>query len=417
MSFFLKALLTVCCFYQVHAQEAAPAGEESLEQASSPASVQDAAEQYQEHVSVEQKTQENQIEDDKLSSLTDNGKVAGSENKPPQATAPTWQQIAVPGSTGVVISDGNRIAVEGRGFSIRPPQGWELDLNHPTLSLFMQIPAAPGIKYRRTLQVASLATPRYIDEVSAREFESYLVENFSKASLSISNYRIRNHAMIELADKRPAILFYAELNLDGVELMQAHILASGPDRHYLMSYTDLREHFEDDALSSRYLSEAWDAMVTLEFQGATPVRFAPIRRMVIAAAVIGFLLALMWGVRQWRGRQNFAEYDVADQDHETSRRRNLAGSSVSELDGLALSNLESLAEHKLVRKQQSKPKVSQNSMAALDLESSKHTSTPKTETSWMVSIADAGKSQSPVSRPATSEFSQISRFDDEEKAG
>src|SRR5690606_25029214 len=114
-------------------------------------------------------------------------------------------------------------------------------------SLLMQAPYVKGMKYQRTIQVAAFNGPKYIDETTAREFEELIVNKFSRASASVEEYRIRNHLNVEMADARPGLLFYSEFILEGVPLMQMHVLVSAEDRHFLMTYTDLAQHFEDDS--------------------------------------------------------------------------------------------------------------------------------------------------------------------------
>jgi hypothetical protein len=213
-----------------------------------------------------------------------------------------------PGQAFDLVSDGSRIVVEGRGFSIRPPKGWELHTKHPTLSLLLQIPFKSGQRYRRTIQVASFNGARYMDELTAKEFEGLIVKKFSGASGSIENFRIRNHLNVELADGRPGLLFYTEMVIDGVDLMQAHILVSSPDRHYLMTYTDIREHFEDDAAAGQFLTEAWDAMISVELEGQTPQRFESMKQVGIGAGAMLLLLVVLWGMRQWHARRALAAY-------------------------------------------------------------------------------------------------------------
>lgn len=418
MRYYILGVLSWLSLTQVCAQDLPPDAEENLSPAS-PVDAVDAASQADQDDNAAKASQtENPSSEPVMAASEQTIGAVDTPSKSRQQPAPSWQEIARPVASGASVSDGTRINVEGRGFSIKPPAGWELDLNHPTLSLFMQIPEARGLKYRRTLQIASLNSPRYIDEISAREFETYLVDNFSKASLSITNYRIRNHAMIELSDKRPAILFYAEMNLDNVPLMQAHILASGPDRHYLMSYTDVREHFEDDALSAQYLSEAWDSMVTLEFEGATPVRFAPIQRMGGLAALAFLVLGVIWGARQWRARQTYADYELGDGDAPTAAGRTEAVSGVSQLEAsLPASTLHPLSEHEDIRKLQAKPKPVQKPIATEASKPEQSSTVSHAETSWMLSINNKEIIRMPLSKHPETGLSQLSRYDDEEKAG
>lgn len=186
------------------------------------------------------------------------------------------------------IADGKRLDIKEKGFSIEPPAGWEVFTTHPGLTLLMQTPHDKKIKYQRTIQVAALNGPRYMDSVTAKEYEGYISENFSGASKNIEDFRVRNHLSIEMADGRPALLFYTEYKVNGLQLMQAHILISNDKKHFLMTFTDVAEHFENDD-SSQFLTEAWDALTSVKLKGSAPTRFF---ESVVIYGVAGGLLLL-----------------------------------------------------------------------------------------------------------------------------
>src|SRR5690606_29572556 len=77
-----------------------------------------------------------------------------------------------------IAEPNKRVTVRDGDFSLQPPVGWEVYVNLPSLSLLMQVPHAPGMKYQRTIQVASFSGPRYIDEVTAKEYEEVIVRKF-----------------------------------------------------------------------------------------------------------------------------------------------------------------------------------------------------------------------------------------------
>lgn len=205
------------------------------------------------------------------------------------------------------LSDGTRVTVRDGDFSIVPPLGWEVFTNLESLTLLMQVPHQPGMRYQRTIQVASFSEPRFIDEITAKEYEKVIVGKFSSISSAIEEYRIRNHMTVDLADGRQGILFYTEFKLEGVDLMQAHILVSSATRHYLMTFTDVAEHFESDA-ASQFLTEAWDSLISVEMSTRTPKRFetfAAIGVGVVVLVVLGFGLVVF---RSWRSGRKYQDY-------------------------------------------------------------------------------------------------------------
>ncbi len=206
-----------------------------------------------------------------------------------------------------VAKDGKRVSVRDGDFSMQPPPGWEVYVNLPGLSLLMQVPHKAGEKYQRTIQVASFSDSRYIDEVTAKEYEKVIVRKFSVASTSIEDYRIRNHMTIEMADGRQGLLFYTEFKIDNVPLMQAHILVSSATRHYLMTFSDVADHFESDA-ASQFLTEAWDAMISVQLSTKTPARFESAVYFGGATAIIVLIGLLIVGIRKWRSGLEYRDF-------------------------------------------------------------------------------------------------------------
>jgi len=204
------------------------------------------------------------------------------------------------------IGDGKVLELKDKEFSITPPTGWEVFSTHPSLSLLMQVPYDKSLKYQRTIQVMARSGLRYMDDVTAREYEQFIVREFSKVSVSIEDYKLRNHVPIQMADGRQGLLFYTEFKLHNVNLMQAHILVSSPKRHYLITFTDVAEHFEKDD-SSQFLAEAWDSMTSIKIEGAAPKRFNEMKVGGIAAGVLVVLSLLFWATRTWRAGRRFKE--------------------------------------------------------------------------------------------------------------
>lgn len=205
------------------------------------------------------------------------------------------------------VADGSRVSVRNGDFTVQPPRGWEVYTHLPSLTLLMQIPYQPGMKYQRTIQVASFSGSRFIDEVTAKEYEDVIVRKFSATSTSIDGYKIRNHMPIEMADGRQGLLFYTEFTLEGVSMMQAHILVSSQQRHYLMTFTDLAEHFENDG-ASRFLTEAWDSMISVQLGSRTPARFESAVYIMVIAGLLAALATVVMLVRRARSGRSYRDY-------------------------------------------------------------------------------------------------------------
>lgn len=205
------------------------------------------------------------------------------------------------------ISDGTRIELKDKEFAITPPSGWEVYTNRSNLSLLMQVPYEPNQKYQRTIQVAAFSGPRFIDETTAKEYEDIIVRKFSEASILVTDYRIRNHMTIDLVDGRLGLLFYSEFSIDGVDLMQAHILVSSAARHYLLTYTDLASHFEDDKAND-FLTEAWNSMISVQLAGPSPTRFDAVSKVGVGAGALLVFCLTVWGVRRVLAGRKYQSY-------------------------------------------------------------------------------------------------------------
>lgn len=233
------------------------------------------------------------------------------EAAPAAITVATIEAAPAPNPAGTAydfIAEGaKRVNVREGDFSLQPPVGWEVYVNLPSLSLLMQVPHKQGEKYQRTIQVASFAGPRYMDEVTAKEYEDVIVRKFSVASSSIEDYRIRNHLPIEMSDGRQGLLFYTEFKIDDVALMQAHILVSSQTRHYLLTFSDVAEHFENEA-ASQFLTEAWDSMISVQLSSKTPARFESAAYIGIVAGAALLLGLLVFGFRQWRSGREYRDF-------------------------------------------------------------------------------------------------------------
>jgi hypothetical protein len=254
-----------------------------------------------------------------------------------QSAAP---EAEAPKPAADMVSDGNRVTVKEGDFSIVPPRGWEVYTHLPSLTLLMQVPHQAGQKYQRTIQVAAFSGPRYVDEVTAREYEDIIVRKFSQATTSVEGYRIRNHMVIEMADGRDGLLFYTEFQIGGVPLMQAHVLVSSQTRHYLMTYTDVAEHFENDA-ASQFLTEAWDSMISVQLATRTPTRFESALFIGGGGLALLFLGATWMVFRRWRSGRQYREYaegrGLGDVDVKTNAPKSIATSDFNSLASIQTS--------------------------------------------------------------------------------
>jgi hypothetical protein len=233
--------------------------------------------------------------------------VVETSQTPPVVEPQMTSSGTAQGAPTLIATGAQRVFVKENDFAIVPPKDWEVYTDISGLTMLMQVPHKVGDLYQRTIQVASFSGPRYMDEVTAEEFDETIVRKFRATSASIEDYRVRNHMDVEMADGRDALLFYTEFTLNEVALMQMHVLVSSQTRHYLITYTDLAEHFEKDD-ANQYLTEAWGAITSVQLGTRTPLRHETF--LVIGGGVGGILLlvGIFFGTRAWLSGRKYAQY-------------------------------------------------------------------------------------------------------------
>jgi hypothetical protein len=173
------------------------------------------------------------------------------------------------------IADGvSKIQIQEKGFALIPPQGWLIHRDRQGMSLFLEVTEEQKKTdgYQRSIQISRFSGALPIDADTGKQFQNKIKENFSKASYGVSGYGVREFMISQMADHRPSLVFYSDFQLGGFPMMQAHILVSSKEFHYLITYTDLAEHFDD---SKGFLPVAWTAMSSFEILGEAPGENVP----------------------------------------------------------------------------------------------------------------------------------------------
>ncbi len=172
------------------------------------------------------------------------------------------------------ISDGSVIPLENLGITIAPPANWEIVTNGGTLSVVMReqrepAPAYEKPKYQRNITVAAIHKSSPIDEQRAVELKAELIKNFSSDSL-VTNFTILEHKFFDYRGKNDGLMIYSNLNVGEYPMMQMHVLVSGEQKQFLLTYTDLAERFSDSTVG--FYEKAWASMVSTQVTGLSPNR-------------------------------------------------------------------------------------------------------------------------------------------------
>ena len=172
------------------------------------------------------------------------------------------------------ISKGAPMTIESLGVVITPPVGWDVATNTGSLSVVMRQPkqTAPDYvnpKYQKNITIAAIHNASPIDEKRALELEAQLAKAFG-SDAAVSNFKVTEHKFFNYHGANDGLLVYSTLNIGEFPMMQMHVLVSGQQKQFLLSYTDLAATFggEKDVA----YTAAWESMVSIQVAGDTPQR-------------------------------------------------------------------------------------------------------------------------------------------------
>ena len=201
---------------------------------------------------------------------------------------------------GTFTSDGAPMTLGDLGAVINPPKGWQVSTQTGALSVVMREPAvanvAPGqIKYQRNITIAAIHKASPIDEKRAEQLKAELIRSFGSDS-SVSDFKIMEHKFFNYHGNNDGLLVYSSLNIREFAMMQMHVLVSGQDKQFLMTYTDLANQFGTEKDPS--FAAAWDSMVSIQVNGQAPSRADQYKPYAITGASAAGLLLLGWFLRR-----------------------------------------------------------------------------------------------------------------------
>jgi len=178
----------------------------------------------------------------------------------------TVLSLALPPSPSLAAL-GERHVDPGDGFSIRPPQGWEI-LPNPAAGVSVAFRGPREGDFAPSINVAVLPTPLEITPQAIRRTVDELQAQFAGASPPplakdlagkvppISNYRVMNARIVTLFGANAGFLESAYEQGGGVGRIRVRnfqVILSGPGRHYVLTYTapaDRYDRFEAEAQES-----------------------------------------------------------------------------------------------------------------------------------------------------------------------
>ena len=99
-------------------------------------------------------------------------------------------------------------------------------------------------KYQRNITVATAHRSTPIDEKRAEQLVEQMKEKFGKDAF-ITDFQILETRFFNHRGTNDGLLVYTSLNLGEYPMMQMHILVSGNENQFLVSYTDLPDRFTE----------------------------------------------------------------------------------------------------------------------------------------------------------------------------
>ncbi len=226
-----------------------------------------------------------------------------------EEAAPAVVETAAPSIPDKFVSDGSRLVLQGQDIAITPPAGWEILTRAAGMTLVMQEPKIEEAvknydkpKYQRNITIATMQRPSPIDEQRANALKEELTKNFGKPGLA-SNFQIIEHKFFDYRGKQDGLVVYSSMQLGEFPMMQMHVLVSGDERHYLMTYTDLATEF---AANNAAYEHAWNSMVSLEVAGKAPIRYMEYVPYATAAGVLFLVFSMMGFVRRRLASRSYA---------------------------------------------------------------------------------------------------------------
>ncbi len=202
---------------------------------------------------------------------------------------------------GETISDGTK------GFSIVSPPGWERVLDVPGVTLFIQVAEGDARGFKRSIQIRYGYEQKQIDKFELDSYGPILIASRKEAFGIAADYRLNHKELITLRDGRPALLYYANFEHNGVPLMEMHVLAAAESGHFVLTYTDLEENFQNRADGSPF-KLAFDSVTSFHTSGVPQSDFGVLPWILAGFAGIGLLVALIRFRQGWRNSEGNTDF-------------------------------------------------------------------------------------------------------------
>lgn len=216
-------------------------------------------------------------------------------------------------SNQIEVSNGSRITLDG-DVTLTPISGWQIERQGRGMSLVMKelVPETRGpIDYskpifQRNISMITVNRPRYIDSDAIAEIKSDITKMIARDP-SLKDFSFTEAKLFDYKSKNDGVVLFSQLTANNFPMMLMHVVVSGDQKSYMLTYTDLAANFTNPA----HFEAAWTSMTSITVPGVPPKRFE--REAITAGLAGGGLLAILlpFALIRWRNARKIRK--IADE--------------------------------------------------------------------------------------------------------
>lgn len=218
-----------------------------------------------------------------------------------------WTLFLLPMSSLGQSGNGEALQMEASSIynmfdlEISVPNGWVETQNNSNVLLLVNSELEAG--YKRNIMIRSFNGSEYIDEISAKKFHQMILQKFRASLGKAIEYRAEDPGFLTLENGNEAITVYAFYTQSGLDMMQINMVVSSPEKHYLITYTDVASLMM--AEDSPSFERAWQILqnIRVPFSGGTS-RYDTYLPYAVGGGVVFFSFLTFFITRRIRQRRN-----------------------------------------------------------------------------------------------------------------
>ena len=169
-----------------------------------------------------------------------------------------------PSTNQYIVSDGSRLFFDNKKFSIVPPWGWRIDTETIGGGLLMLSPLRKEARHNANIQLLKYNDYINIRSLSSKDVYNKFIKKFLDIHVQVRDLYLHDLLIIEFKKGVDGLSFYTSFSLNKEKMMQAFLLVSTINNHFLLSYTDKESYFRDRDVDG-YFDEAWQSIASIEF--------------------------------------------------------------------------------------------------------------------------------------------------------